>query len=297
MTFLMIVLNLHLCIFNAGGWAGYPGLQEVTMQLYPTEMLADGLITLERDDAVLVITLNRPEKLNALTSTMLAALGEVFTAAQEDASVRVVVLTGAGRAFCAGADAGGLKKSAERSLDERLAYKPTFTPRHCGLFKPTICAVNGICAGAGLHFVGDCDIIIAGESASFTDTHVNIGQVTALEPIGLARRIPLGAVLRMVILGKSERLDAAAALSVHLVSEVLPDNQLRERAMALAQIAAQVSPAAVQASLRAVWGSFEPALSDAYTAGLEAVMRHRDHPDAVEGPLAFLEKRAPRWQP
>jgi len=257
---------------------------------------ADGTLRVEREGAIMLITLQRPDRLNALTPGMLAGLGELFDAADADPDVRVVVITGEGRAFCAGADATSLKTSATRTLEERLAYRPRFTPRHCNLYKPTICAVNGICAGAGLHFVADCDIVIAGRSASFTDTHVNIGQVTALEPIGLARRMPLGAVLRMVVLGRDERLSAEAAMQVHMVSEVVEDAQLRERALDLARVAASVSPAAVQASLGAVWRSFEPMLSEAYENGLEAVMRHRSHPDATEGPAAFIEKRAPKWR-
>lgn len=257
---------------------------------------AGGTLLLERVGSVLKIVLNRPERLNALTRSMLIGLGEVFDAAGQDPDVRAIVITGAGRGFCAGADAGGLKDSATQSLDKRLAYRPRFTPRHCGVYKPTICAVNGICAGAGLHFVADCDIVIAAESAQFTDTHVNVGQVTALEPIGLSRRMPLGAVLRLVILGKAERLDAQEAMRVHMVSEVVADAAIEARALELAHIAASVSPAAVQESLRAVWESFEPGLSEAYDAGLNAVMRHRDHPDAAEGPAAFLEKREPRWQ-
>ena len=256
---------------------------------------ADGTLGVERDGAIMVITLLRPDRLNALTPAMLAGLGALFDAAATDPEVRVVVVTGEGRAFCAGADASSLAASATRTLEERLAYRPRFTPRHCELYKPTICAVNGVCAGAGLHFVADCDIVIAGASATFTDTHVNVGQVTALEPIGLARRVPLGAVLRMVVLGRHERLDANAALRVHMVSEVVEDARLRERALELARVAAGVSPAAVQASLKAVWQSFEPALSQAYDMGLDAVMRHRSHPDATEGPAAFLAKRAPQW--
>jgi len=108
------------------------------------------------------------------------------------------------------------------SLEERIATRPYFTPRMCKVFKPSICAVNGICAGAGLHFVADCDIVIAGEAAQFTDTHVNVGQVTALEPIGLARRMNVGAVLRMVLLGKAERLDASQALAAGMGQRSAP---------------------------------------------------------------------------
>jgi enoyl-CoA hydratase/carnithine racemase len=248
-------------------------------------------------DGILTITLNRPERLNALTRPMLRSLGNVLRLAGASPEVRVILITGEGRAFCAGADAQSLANSADQTVEQRLSENPRFTPRHVKIWKPSICAVNGICAGAGLHFVSDCDIVIASETAQFTDTHVNVGQVTALEPIGLAQRMPLGPVLRMVLLGKAERLSAARALQLELVSEVLPPDQLLERASELARIIASVSPQAAQKSLEAVWQSFEMPLEEANDRGYEILMRHRDHPDAKEGPMAFLEKRVPRWVP
>ena len=262
----------------------------------PSGAPAHDHIKVQREDGILVITLNRPERYNALTARMLHDLGDAFALAGRDPDVRAVVMLAEGRAFCAGADAGDLEGYAATAIEAQLAEPmPKFTARHVGIFKPTICAVNGICAGAGLHFVADSDIVIASQNASFTDTHVNIGQVTALEPIGLSRRMPLGAVLRMVILGKAERLSAAQALQLGMISEITPSETLRGRAMELARIAAGVSPAAVQLSLKAVWESLEQPLSRAYDQGYEILVRHRAHPDASEGPRAFLEKRNPVW--
>jgi enoyl-CoA hydratase/carnithine racemase len=209
--------------------------------------------------------------------------------------VRVIVITGGGRAFCSGADVGGLKEAAETTNDPSKVIVPKFTNRMAGIWKPVIVAVNGVCAGAGLHFVADGDIVIASESSSFVDSHVNVGQVTALEPIGLLRKMSASAVLRMVILGKAERLNAQQALAAGLVSEVVPADQLIDRAMALAEIVAGVSPAAVQGSLKAVWESYEKPLAEAYANGFDILIRHRSHPDAVEGTAAFLEKRQPSW--
>jgi enoyl-CoA hydratase/carnithine racemase len=258
----------------------------------------EGDVCATLDDAgILTVRLNRPDRLNALTRPMLLELGEIFTKAGASADVRVIVFTGEGRGFCSGADAQSLANSAEQSVEQRIAERPFFTPRMVGIWKPSICAVNGICAGAGLHFVADLDIVIASEKASFTDTHVNIGQVTALEPIGLARRLPLGSVLRLVTLGKAERLSAERACELNLVSEVVPHDSLMERAHELARIVAGVSPQAVQKSLQAVWESFEMPLSEAYDKGYELLMRHRDHPDAKEGPAAFMAKRDPVWTP
>jgi enoyl-CoA hydratase/carnithine racemase len=111
----------------------------------------------------------------------------------------------------------------------------------------------------------------------------------------LLRKIGAAAVLRMVVLGKAERLSAAQALGLGLVSEVLAPERLLERALELASIAAAGSPAALQASLKAIWQSFELPLAGAYDLGWQLLIRHRAHPDAAEGPTAFLEKREPRW--
>ncbi len=254
-------------------------------------------LLVERRGRVLLLTLNRPDRLNALNRPMQQALEDQFRAAEADPTIRVVVLTGAGRAFCSGADAGGLKESAAGSTDPAIikAQVPKFTNRQVGIFKPVIVAVNGVCAGAGLHYVADGDIVIASEAASFVDSHVNIGQVTALEPIGLISKIGAAAVLRMVILGKAEKLSATRALELGLVSEVVAPDALIDRALELAEMAAAGSPAALQASLKAVWDSFEMPLSEAYENGWDILVRHRAHPDAREGPAAFLEKRRPNW--
>ncbi|MDB5428893.1 MAG: enoyl-CoA hydratase/isomerase [Caulobacter sp.] len=253
-------------------------------------------LLVSREDHILVLTLNRPAQLNAVSRTLQEALERTLLEADADPSVRVIVITGAGRGFCSGGDMGSLNAGASKSVEEQLAVpEPKWTARMAKVYKPTIVAVNGVCAGAGLHFVVDCDIVIASEAASFLDTHVNVGQVTALEPIGLIRKVPMGTVLRMVILGKAERLSARQALAAGLISEVLPAEELMPRAMALARIAAAVSPASVRQSLRLIWESLELPLSEAYTRGLEALIRHRDHPDALEGTTAFIEKRDPVW--
>jgi enoyl-CoA hydratase/carnithine racemase len=253
-------------------------------------------VRVQRDGAILVITLDRADRLNALTRDMLHALGDAYRLAGEDPDVRAVLMQAEGRGFCTGADAEGLSDSAQSSVEEQLKIPmPLFTARQVGIYKPVICAIQGMCAGAGLHFVADSEIVIAATDATFIDSHVNVGQVTALEPIGLSRRMPLGAVLRMVVLGKGERVSAQRAYELGMVSEVVEPNQLRTRARELAEIAASVSPEALQLSLKAIWDSLEMPMSAAYAKGYEMLVRHRSHPDALEGPTAFLAKRAPNW--
>jgi enoyl-CoA hydratase/carnithine racemase len=260
-------------------------------------------LRVERHGHVGVLTLDDPETLNALTGEIFAGLCDAWAEFDADPEIRVVVVTGTGRGFCSGANVGRLEdtaKASEAAGDARRAEDetwPPFTARHVGFFKPVITAVNGVCAGAGLHFIADSDIVIASERASFVDTHVNVGQVTALEPIGLARKVPLERVLRMVVLGRHERVSAEEALRINLVSEVVPEGELMDRAMELAGWAAEASPAALQRSIRAIWESLEYGLDDGYRNGWKYLVEHRRHPDAAEGPRAFAEKREPKWTP
>jgi enoyl-CoA hydratase/carnithine racemase len=255
----------------------------------------NGQIRFEREGHLAIITLARPERRNALTESMLGDLGAAFIECGANSDIRAIVMLAEGDGFCVGADLGTLQDFARIPVEQQLAPAPRFTARQTGIFKPSVCAVNGICAGAGLHFVADSDIVIASEKASFTDTHVNVGQVTALEPIGLAQRMPLSWVLRMVILGRAERISAQEAFRLGMVTEVTPPQKLHERAFELARIAASVSPQALQSSLRSIWDSLELPLAEAYRRGYERLVQHRQHSDALEGPTAFLEKREPRW--
>lgn len=258
-------------------------------------MAPEDELIVEQHGHVAVVTLNAPERLNALSQAMFTGLAEAWRRFAADDSVRAVVLTGAGRGFCSGASLQGLAHAAARPVDEQPDTYPRFTARHLEFFKPVITAVNGVCAGAGLHFVADSDIVLAGASARFVDTHVDVGQVTALEPVGLLRRVSLEHVLRMVVLGRAGAVDAAEAVRIGLAGEVVADDALLRRAMELAEVAARVSPATVQASLRAIWRSFELPLAEAYAEGYEAIRAHRAHPDALEGALAFAERRPAVW--
>jgi enoyl-CoA hydratase/carnithine racemase len=256
----------------------------------------------EKDAHVVTITLNRPERMNALNHNLLKVeLPAAFRDAKHDPGVRVVIVTGAGeKAFCSGAD---LKDAAETgSIGGKAGpsqgpyYRGTPTDfLHVGFDKPVIVAVNGMCLGAGLHFVADGDLVLAADHATFFDTHVRVGQVFALEAIALARRVPFGEVMRMMLLSGAERLDAATALRVGMVSEVVPRAELLSRAKAHAATIAEYSPATIAASKRALWEALDRGLFDALENGWRYIFQHWSHPDYVEGPRAFSEKRKPRW--
>ncbi len=256
----------------------------------------------EKDGHVLTLTLNRPERMNALNYNLLQVeLPDAFRVAREDTDVRVVILTGAGeKAFCSGAD---LKDAAETgSIGGDAGGAQTGTQHgsptellHVGFDKPVIVAVNGMCLSGGLHFVADGDLVLCADHATFFDTHVRVGQVLALESICLARRIPFGEVMRMMLLSGAERLDAPTALRLGLVSEIVPRADLLARARQHAATIAEYSPATIAASKRALWAALEHGLGDALAMGWREIHQHWAHPDYLEGPRAFAEKRKPRW--
>lgn len=258
--------------------------------------MKDSPVVVERSGHIGSIRLNRPEALNALDAAVFAGLEAAWRSLDGDPEVRVVVLTGTGRGFCSGADMVAPSPTG-RDQPGRQGYvdMPRFTARQLGCYKPVITAVNGVCASAGLHFVVDSDIVIASDRATFLDTHADLGQVSALEPIGLARKMPLGSVLRMVALGRSERLSAQRAHELGMVSEVVPHEELAERAQELARKVAELSPTTLQRSLRVIWESLDLGLEEALDRGWRVVQDHYGHPDNVEGPRAFAEKRRPDW--
>jgi enoyl-CoA hydratase/carnithine racemase len=120
-----------------------------------------------------------------------------------------------------------------------------------------VCAVNGVCAGAGLHFVADADVVIASSAATFLDPHVSVGQVSAIETIGMIRRSPMEPITRMALMGRSERMTADRARQLGILSEVVSPSQLRERAQEIGETIAQHSPAHLAATKRALWAVIE----------------------------------------
>jgi enoyl-CoA hydratase/carnithine racemase len=252
-------------------------------------------VIVERTEHVLTVTLNRPEQRNAFSDAMRREMAALWSEVREDRSVRCVVLTGAGKGFCAGADMAGLD-GVRAPLGDDIHDELAFLPGR-RLDVPVIVAVNGVCAGGGLHYVADADIVIANEDAWFTDPHVGVGQVTGIEPSSLALRVPLAMLARMALLGRHERWDAHRALALGLVSEVVPADELLPRAHELAGWIAEASPEAIRQS-RAVYRRLEEdTVGEAMADGWDAVMRHWAHPDADEGPRAFIERRDPEWKP
>jgi enoyl-CoA hydratase/carnithine racemase len=262
-------------------------------------------LIVERRGPVGWITLNRPEALNSHSIVMHSELPRAWHQMSDDDEVRVVVITGAGRAFATGADvkelasAGGMaQRLAKVDPHDEPSKRPTLGPRAQEVWKPVIAAVNGVCAGGGLHYVAEADIVLASPLASFVDTHVSVGQVAALEPISLVGRMPFGAIMRMALVGRHERLSATRAYELGMVDEIIdPPERLLDAAQALAETIAKNSPTAMMATKRAIWGAFEHHRPEALARGFALLESVWDHPDGREGPRAFAEKRDPQWAP
>jgi enoyl-CoA hydratase/carnithine racemase len=255
-------------------------------------------LKVERRGSVLLVTLDREARMNALSQEIYDELVRTWASLKSDRAVRAIVITGAGeRAFCTGMDLQSFaERGGPRPVKADVHEELRVTPLHCDVWLPTIVAVNGVCTGSGLHFVADADVVVASTTASFLDTHVSVGQVAAIEPTTLLPRIGLGNALRMTVLGRHGRMGADEALRISLVDEVVEPERLLDRAIELGELAASGSPAAIEASKRAIRGALERPMAEAMQHGWELLLAHREHPDSHEGPTAFAEKRAPRWQ-
>ena len=207
-------------------------------------------LIVERQGHVGWLIFNRPDQLNAMTSHMRDELADAWLELDGDPEVRVIVHTGNGRAFQTGVDVTEIATDGQgfqRYRDSMENFDVHFTAWHQHVWKPVICAVNGICAGGGFHWVADSDIVIAASDAQFFDPHVSIGQVVAIEAIGLIRRMPAEAVMRMAFVGKYERMNAQRAYELGMISQIVdPPEQLREEAQKLAEMVAQNSPTAMR---------------------------------------------------
>lgn len=257
-------------------------------------------LVVEKSNGVGWLILNRPDAGNAFDALMLDELESAWTELDADRDVYVIVNTANGRAFCTGMDVAqvardkaAMRRHSRRTRDAELKISSW----HCQVWKPVIAAINGVCAGGGLHLVADADIVIAAEEATFFDPHVSVGQAVAYEAITLLRKSPMEAITRMTLSGKGERISAQRAYELGVVSDVMPAHQLRAAAGRLAAAVATNSPTAMRATKKALWHSLEVGLSAAKSAASEEIWRLRNHPDHEEGVRAWRAKRPARWQP
>jgi enoyl-CoA hydratase len=218
-------------------------------------------LRVERRGPVGWLVFDRPAAANAMDARMMDELEQAWRALDRDPEVRVIVNTGAGDAFQTGLDMAQLARDPEELREQSRRTKRfelRFTGWHNDVWKPVIAAVNGVCAGGGLHFVADADIAIASSDASFVDPHVSVGQASVYETIALAKKSPMESVLRMAFVGRHERLSAQRAYELGICSQVVdPPERLWSVAQALGELIARNSPAALEHTKRVLWGALE----------------------------------------
>jgi enoyl-CoA hydratase/carnithine racemase len=247
------------------------------------------------DDHVATITLNRPDTLNAFNETMAGEIVEVWRHVRDTDDIHAVVLRAEGdRAFCTGIDVTEGVWWYHLNIWNQADPGFLLGPKAHKCWKPVVTAVQGMCAGGGMYFASESDIIICSEDATFFDPHASRGVVSALEPIGLLKRnVPLGDVLRWALLGNDERLTAETAFRLGIVTEVVQREELWPRAHELAAEIAARRPDAIQGSVRAIWESLDMTRSMALQNGI--LYTHVGNPPPGEKP-AIAPRRSPRFR-
>jgi enoyl-CoA hydratase/carnithine racemase len=226
------------------------------------------LFDVDEASRVATITLNRPEKLNAFDRTMCEEMARIWRTIKLDERVNAVVLRAAGdRAFSAGLD---VKTPYGQPADVWNHEDPgeLLSPKWQKLWKPVVCAVQGMCTAGAFYFVNESDVVICSTDATFFDSHVSAGLVSALEPVGLMRRIGLGETLRIALTGNDERVSADTALRIGLVSEVVARDELWTRANDIAATIAAHPTSATQGTVKAIWESLDKPYRAALDQGL-----------------------------
>ena len=248
----------------------------------------------ERTDGVLRLTLNRPEARNALSIELMTALVEALGRAADEPYSRVVVIAGAGPAFCAGHDLRELRQDLRRETYQRIfALCSELMLAIVRLPKPVIAEVHGVATAAGCQLVATCDLAVAAEEARFATPGVNIGLFCSTPMVALSRAVGRKAAMEMLLTG--ELIDAATARSLGLVNRVVQRDGLREAVDGLARQIAGKSAFTVKIGKEAFHRQAELDLAAAYRYAAEVMTTNMLAEDAGEGIDAFLEKRAPVW--
>jgi len=258
---------------------------------------ASSVQTIEFDvsDHVATVTLNRPGQMNSFNQMMAEEITAAWRRVREDDDIRVAVLRANGeRAFCTGIDVSEGRWWADQPIFNQEDPGADLGPKSHQVWKPVIAALHGMVAGGAMYFVNECDFAICAETTTFFDPHANAGVVSALEPMGmLSLGVPYGDVMRWALLGSEERLTAETAKRLGLVTEVVHDDELRERAAQLAGEIAARRPSAIQGTVRAMWEARDLSPSLRQRHGMSYTHIGNDYSDKTD---SRTNKRAPRYR-
>lgn len=254
----------------------------------------DRLVLRSDEAGVASLTLNRPAARNALSVDLMTALEETLLAAQGDPAVQVVVLAGAGPAFCAGHDLREMRADPRRETHAALfAQCCRLMMLVQSLRQPVIARVHGIATAAGCQLVATCDLAISADTARFATPGVNIGLFCSTPMVALTRSIGRKAAMEMLLVGDS--IDAAQAQRLGLVNQVVPESGLDAAVASMAAKIAAKSPLTLAVGKEAFYRQAEMPVADAYAYAAEVMTSNMQTRDATEGIDAFLGKRAPVW--
>jgi enoyl-CoA hydratase/carnithine racemase len=262
--------------------------------------MAEDLVLIDMAERVATLTLNRPAALNALSEAMLAALADRLDAVAGDGRVKVVVIRGAGRAFCAGHDLREMQAARQSPDGGAAAFKALFDAcagvmqRIPALPQPVIAQVHGIATAAGCQLVATCDMAVAAEDARFGVNGVNIGLFCSTPMVALSRNLPRKQAFEALVTG--EFLPAARARELGLVNRVVPPEALASATAALAGTVAAKLGAAVRIGKRAFYEQLQMPLAEAYVFTGAAMVENMLLPPTDEGISAFLDKRPADWR-
>jgi len=245
---------------------------------------------------VLHIYFNRPQVHSAFNATMIAELDEALARANQDKSLRVIVLSGQGKSFCAGADLNWMKEiihySFQQNLEESLQLAEVLYKLY-DLPKPTVAMVNGTAIGGGTGFISACDIAVASEGAKFGLSEVKIGLVPAAISPYVIRRIGEAKAREYFLTGK--RISAVKAREIGLINEVVPKDNLREKVNEIIKLLLSSGPEALASCKLLIQKVPQMSFEEAKNFTAQMIAQLRVSPEGQEGMSAFLEKRKPRW--
>jgi enoyl-CoA hydratase/carnithine racemase len=253
-------------------------------------------ILLRQDDrGVVTLTLNRPAQFNSLSKDMLTALQAALDAVALDRTARVVVIAGAGKAFCAGHDLKEMRANRDRAFirslfDECSRMMLTITR----LPQPVIARVHGIATAAGCQLVGMCDLAVAAETAQFATSGIRVGLFCATPGVAVSRNVSRKRVLEMLLTG--EFINARTALDFGLVNRVVPQEELDSEVRRLVDSVIAFPPEAIALGKRLFYRQIDMGIEDAYAEASETMAQNMMLDETAEGIDAFIGKRAPEWR-